>query len=78
MCRLEAGGLAMYINNITTKPFKYCMLSEWGKYKTTTVEFQCEAENEGTYAYELRLDRILARPKYNATLPLLRWKKMAM
>jgi len=52
---LEAGGLVMCINNVTTKPLKYGMLSESGKHKPITVILECEEENEGTYAYELRL-----------------------
>ncbi|XP_020259496.1 epidermis-specific secreted glycoprotein EP1-like [Asparagus officinalis] len=76
---LEPTGLSMYINNASSSrtPLKYGAFVE--SQKLSSVKFECEPEDEGKFAYELRLalgvnigTEILARPKYNATLSFLR------
>ncbi|KAJ0977357.1 hypothetical protein J5N97_012831 [Dioscorea zingiberensis] len=88
---MESGGLAMYINNIGSKPVHYYNYSDGylsGNPPLASVLLYIEPETEGefAYAYEVQLKMttkagnstspsgsiILARPKYNATLSILR------
>ncbi|KAG0486465.1 hypothetical protein HPP92_008560 [Vanilla planifolia] len=85
---VDTGGLGLYINNVAgmSKPLLYStadgiMRIENKGLKLVTLEAEplTESENEGPYAYELRLSLqpqlgaiITGRPKYNATFSFLR------